>query len=130
MCAIAQVLLDPYFRTIEGIATLVEKEWCAFGHKFQGTRDTQTSIYLIIPNSYLLCNLCYLYVFPDRCGHAQDFNHLPDERSPVFLQFLDALYQVVAQFPNAFEYTETLLLFLADHVNSSLFGNFLGKPVR
>jgi myotubularin-related protein 1/2 len=97
MCALAQILLDPYFRTIEGIATLVEKEWCAFGHKFQ-----------------------------DRCGHGQDFNHLPDERSPVFLQFLDALYQVVAQFPTAFEYTDGLLLFLADHVSSCLFGNFLG----
>jgi hypothetical protein len=62
----------------------------------------------------------------DRCGHGQDFNHLPEERSPVFLQFLDALFQIVSQFPNAFEFTDTLLLFLADHMHSCLFGNFLG----
>lgn len=51
---------------------------------------------------------------------------MPDERSPVFLQFLDVLYQLLVQFPTAFEFTETLLLFLADHVHSCLFGNFLG----
>lgn len=37
ICSLAQVLLDPHFRTIEGLAALVEKDWCAFGHKFHGT---------------------------------------------------------------------------------------------
>jgi hypothetical protein len=66
----------------------------------------------------------------DRCGHGQDFNHLSEERSPVFLQFLDALFQIVSQFPSAFEFTDTLLLFLADHMHSCLFGNFLGMHAR
>lgn len=37
ICSLTQVLLDPHFRTIEGLAALVEKDWCAFGHKFHGT---------------------------------------------------------------------------------------------
>jgi len=96
ICSIAQFILDPYYRTLEGLAVLIEKDWLAFGHKFH-----------------------------DRCGHGEDTNFHPDERSPVFLQFLDCLIQLLHQFPTAIEFNENLLMFLADHVNSCLFGTFL-----
>lgn len=80
---------------------LIEKDWCAFGHKFS-----------------------------DRCGQGDDHSSLPEERSPVFLQFLDSMHQMMAQFETAFEYNENYLIFLADHVNSALFGNFLGNSAK
>ena len=118
VCALAQLLLEPHYRTIEGFATLVEKDWCAFGHKFS-----------------------------ERCGHGTE--HKRDERSPIFVQarararrrsssarsesdapslafqWLDAVHQLVEQFPRAFEFDGRLLAFLADALHSCLFGTFL-----
>lgn len=43
-----------------------------------------------------------------------------DELSPVFLQFLDLVHNVLAQFPAAFEFTEKLLTFVAEHAFRSV----------
>lgn len=35
LSGLSQIMLDPYYRTIDGFIVLVEKDWLAFGHMFQ-----------------------------------------------------------------------------------------------
>jgi len=74
---------------------LVEKEWLSFGHKFA-----------------------------HRVGHGNE-HHSDADRSPVFLQFIDCVWQLTQQFPTAFEFNETFLLSILDHLYTCRFGTFL-----
>ncbi|XP_024908634.1 myotubularin-related protein 3-like isoform X2 [Cynoglossus semilaevis] len=93
--ALSKLLLDPYYRTVEGFQVLVETDWLDFGHKFA-----------------------------DRCGHGESSEDL-NERCPVFLQWLDSVHQLQRQFPCSFEFNEAFLVKLVQHTYSCLFGTFL-----
>ena len=54
----------------------------------------------------------------------------PFPRCPVFLQWLDCVFQLILQFPCAFEFNEAFLVKLARHTYSSLFGTFLCNSER
>ena len=53
-----------------------------------------------------------------------------EERSPVFIQFLDCVHQLIYQFRTAFEFDDSLLLFIAHHLYSGRFGNFISNSFK
>uniref|UniRef100_A0A452QS91 Myotubularin related protein 10 n=1 Tax=Ursus americanus TaxID=9643 RepID=A0A452QS91_URSAM len=61
------------------------------------------------------------YQFLDRCNHLKR----SEKESPLFLLFLDATWQLLDQYPAAFEFSETYLAVLYDSTRISLFGTFL-----
>ncbi|XP_062392809.1 myotubularin-related protein 2 [Sardina pilchardus] len=95
LTSLAMLMLDAHYRTIKGFQVLLEKEWLSFGHRFQL-----------------------------RVGHG-DKNHTDADRSPVFLQFIDCVWQMTRQFPAAFEFNEYFLITILDHLYSCLFGTFM-----
>ncbi|KAF2069608.1 hypothetical protein CYY_009073 [Polysphondylium violaceum] len=48
-----------------------------------------------------------------------------EERSPIFVQFIDCVWQITSQFPHAFEFNERFLLKILDALYSCQFGTFL-----
>jgi hypothetical protein len=54
----------------------------------------------------------------------------PKECSPIFLQWIDSVWQITRQFPTAFEYNESALITIADEAYSCRFGTFLDNNER
>lgn len=52
-------------------------------------------------------------------------NVAPKEVSPIFIQFLDCLIQIMRRHPSRFQYSEALIKLLAEHVYSCQFRDFL-----
>ncbi|TKR93014.1 hypothetical protein L596_007549 [Steinernema carpocapsae] len=95
LTSLAMIQLDPYYRTINGFAVLIEKEWCSFGHKFS-----------------------------HRVGHGED-KHGDGERSPIFVQFIDCVWQLYNQFDQMFEFNVHFLITILDELYACRFGTFL-----
>nr|XP_017205749.1 myotubularin-related protein 9-like isoform X1 [Oryctolagus cuniculus] len=94
--SLAQLILDPLSRTMDGFQELVEREWIQAGHPFQL-----------------------------RCAHSAFSHARPKHEAPTFLLFLDCVWQLGRQFPLSLEFGEGLLLALFEHAYASPFGSFL-----
>lgn len=97
--SLAQLMLDSYYRTIRGFQTLLQKMWVVGGHQFL-----------------------------QRCSHIRcpvEENEKEDGESPVFLHFIDCVYQLTQQFPAEFEFSETYLHALLDTLHACMFDTFL-----
>ncbi|NXM07457.1 MTMR9 protein, partial [Tyrannus savana] len=96
--SLAQIILDPRCRTIRGFESLVVREWLQAGHPFQ-----------------------------QRCAQSAYSNSKQKWEAPVFLLFLDCVWQILRQFPCSFEFNEHFLIMLFEHAYASQFGTFLGN---
>ena len=59
--------------------------------------------------------LSFGHKFQHRLGHPDH----PNDRSPIFFQFLDCVHQIVTQYPTVFEFKLSYLLCIADHLNTA-----------
>ncbi|ETO75673.1 hypothetical protein F444_08800 [Phytophthora nicotianae P1976] len=100
LCGLAQLLIDAHYRTRRGFLEVIEKEWVRAGHKFQDR------------------------VAP---GKAEDDD---DQQAPIFLQFLDCVWQIIRLYPTYFEFNERMLEAMADALFSGRYGTFLGNCER
>ncbi|NXP89862.1 MTMR9 protein, partial [Passerina amoena] len=96
--SLAQIILDPRCRTIRGFEALVVREWLQAGHPFQ-----------------------------QRCAQSAYSNSKQKWEAPVFLLFLECVWQIHRQFPCSFEFNEHFLILLFEHAYASQFGTFLGN---
>ena len=97
LCALTQILIDPYYRTLIGFIVLIEKDFISFGHLFRNRTG----------------------MFPKN-GKVSE-----DQVSPIFLQFLDCVHQLMMLYPYAFEFNMELLLMIAMHTYSGKYGTFM-----
>lgn len=86
LVVLAQVLLFPENRTIDGFGALMEREVLQWG----------------------------------RAGKKEE-----GDRGAAVIQLLDAVFQLTCIYPLSFEFSQNLLVLLAEHVYSNRFGNFL-----
>lgn len=168
LSALSQLMLDPYYRTLEGFIVLVEKDWLSFGHMFhQRSGFLNHEKWFVIQNDAMagariepaenegpgevienaMENAKRFFrqaLSSDKDKEDSDPDSLaagsaeqesspviedqatrPKEISPVFHQFLDAVYQLLRQHPTRFEFNERFLRRLLYHLYSCQYGTFL-----
>ena len=101
LCATSQLILDKRYRTLDGFICLIEKDWLSFGHQFRYR--------------------CGMYCPSDSPSNVASEN----QKSPVFIQWLDAVYQIMHQNITKFEFNTELLFCLANEVFTGKYGTFL-----
>ncbi|CAB3244929.1 unnamed protein product [Arctia plantaginis] len=106
---LTQLLVDPHFRTISGFQSLIQKEWVALGHPF-----------------------CDRFGLP-RPGNPKELtpkDATTAQIAPVFLLYLDSVWQLLQQFPAHFQFSETYLTTLWDCAHNHIFDTFLFNCAR
>ncbi|KAG4169332.1 hypothetical protein ERO13_A12G088900v2 [Gossypium hirsutum] len=130
LVSLANLMLDPYYRTFAGFQALVEKDWLAFGHPFSD-RIGMPSVSGTSFDLNRQSSTGNLSSSPVRQSsgsftpQTSNTSHAQNNYSPIFLQWVDCVSQLLRMYPFAFEFSSTFLVDFLDCVLSCRFGNFL-----
>ncbi|ODV79181.1 phosphatases II [Suhomyces tanzawaensis NRRL Y-17324] len=179
--ALAQLCLDPFYRTLKGFMILIEKEWVSFGFKFSTRGDhggcigalykkpkkaqereftdtsSESSEIELPVNSHTGKVTSFLqraatHIKNTANGASNNNSSLnlegevgenggkflssnssyngSNEKSPIFHQFLDSVFQIYRQNPTKFEFNSRFLKRLFYHYYSCQYGSFLCDSER
>lgn len=129
--SLAKIMADPYYRTIEGFQALIQEDWINEGFKFPercgqvkapmmnltaSSKNGTPSEGIVLPGPFSLSG-------------GSD-TALGSGMSPVFLLFIEALYQIWFQNPTEFQFNMLLPVLMEHHTTSCKFGTFLGNNLK
>ncbi|CAN1318951.1 Phosphatidylinositol-3-phosphatase myotubularin-1 [Linum perenne] len=136
LVALANLLLDPYYRSFSGFQALIEKDWLAFGHPF-ADRNGIPTVSGSSKMPFELTRQASVGSFPPSHGHqsvgstpAPSASHAQNNCSPIFSQWVDCVSQLLRIYPFAFEFSSAFLVDLLDCMMSCRFGNFFCNSER
>uniref|UniRef100_A0A452I1A5 Uncharacterized protein n=1 Tax=Gopherus agassizii TaxID=38772 RepID=A0A452I1A5_9SAUR len=111
----------------EGVSVLVH---CSDG--WDRTAQVCSVASLLLDPFYRTIKGFMVLIEKDWVSFGHKFNHRygyldgdPKEISPVIDQFIECVWQLMEQFPCAFEFNERFLIHIQHHIYSCQFGNFL-----
>ena len=128
LAALAQLCLDPYYRTMRGFQVLVEKDWISFGHRFLdrcGHLSSEKFFTSVADSGNAGGGAEAAQAFLASVQNRFASQHHVKETSPTFHQFLECLRQIQRQYPERFEFNELFLRTVHYHLYSCQFGTFL-----
>lgn len=133
LAALAQLCLDPFYRTIRGFQVLVEKDWISFGHRFLdrcGHLSSEKFFTSLADSGNMGSSADAAQAFLTSVQNRFASQHHIKETSPSFHQFLECVRQIQRQYPERFEFNERFLRTLHYHLYSCQFGTFLYNSER
>lgn len=102
MASLPQIMLEPGTRTIRGFLTLIIREFSRRGHNLGMRNSGEKPIADLWQGRDML------------------------EKSPIVVQFIDVIYQLMSVNPTAFEFNAQLLEFIVWHCYTGQFGELMG----
>ena len=122
LTSLVLLMVDKYYRTIEGFMTLIHREWVDTGHRF--LLRTGSGVKWDIDIQSALLNTYQQFKKSNVPQINYDSSMNDKATSPIFFMFIEAVHHILINYPNYFEFNDKMLVFIADSLYDGRFTTF------